>query len=120
ERGTVLGKDASRLLLGRLGNPTVGGRSEVRIRGVLLTIVVVGLALGAAALAARHFWPSPTLASSSSALVRLSVPHHAGTATVRVSTPSGASVPIRLKQGLVCPRRVRPSRPPLVPPLTVP
>jgi len=91
----------------------------VRIRGVLVTVVVVGLLFGAAVLAARHFWPSPSLAPSASALVRLSVPRYAGTATVRVSTPAGAPVPTRLRQGLVWPRRVLPSGQRLVVTVTV-
>jgi L,D-transpeptidase-like protein len=91
----------------------------VRIRRVLVTVVVVGLAFGAAALAARHFWPSPSLAPSASALVRLSVPRYAGTATVSVSTAAGAPVPTRLKQALVWPRRVLRSGEDLVVTVTV-
>jgi L,D-transpeptidase catalytic domain len=81
----------------------------VRFRVVLVTVAVVAAGFGVLALAARHFWPSPSLASSSSALARLDLAGYAGTATVRVSTPAGSALPSRLKDSLVWPRRVVPA-----------
>jgi hypothetical protein len=73
---------------------------------LLVTVAVLAVGLGALALAARHFWPSPTLASSRSALARVDLAGYAGTTTVRVSTADGTTLPSKLKSDLVWPRRV--------------
>src|SRR5579872_2587700 len=94
----------------------------MRRRLIVVAGIVAGmglLAVGATA-AARVAWPAPTMASSTGALLHLSLPGIGGRVqSVRVLTTSAHEVPVRLRDGDVWPLRKLPQGAPLVVEVTV-
>jgi hypothetical protein len=80
----------------------------MRRRLLVATWVVAGMGLvaGGATAAARFAWPTPGIAVSADALVRVALPRLAGrVVAVSVVTSSGAAVPVILHNGELWPTR---------------
>ena len=80
------------------------GRTS-RLRRWLVAVAVVVVALAAAAVAALLTWPRAGLASSETALARVTLSRFAGhVASVRVHAADGSVVPVALRNGELWPR----------------
>jgi lipoprotein-anchoring transpeptidase ErfK/SrfK len=78
----------------------------MRLRTVFVSMVLVGVILGGAVVAAYVAWPNVRLGTSEDALGRVDLPSFAGHASaVRVTTDDGRRVPVAVRHGELWPLR---------------